>query len=271
MVFLTTIVLSRLAVSGRNGLQALYFSGVAVGIAVSSLMTGALVLADAPWQDGWFWAGALSAAGLVAVALLVGEGPVVQGADRVEPPLPKSPALLKVIVAYGLFGFGYIVTATFLVAIVRQGQGGPLFEAAVWLVTGLAAFPSVYLWKPLVRRLGNMKTFALGCVVEGIGVVASVKLGFQLGPLVGGLLLGGTFVALTTVGLVAGRSMAPESPRRVLAVMTAFFGVGQIIGPVVAGFLADRTGSFTAPSIGAAAALLLCALIALSVRGESRG
>jgi predicted MFS family arabinose efflux permease len=271
MVFSVTIVFSHLAAAGRNDLQALHFGGVGLGIVLSAILVGGLHLVDAGWAAGWVGAGVLSLAGFLIGAALIREGPLAAGNGAREPGLPRDLSLAKITVAYGIFGFGYIITATFLVAIVRQGQGGPLFEAAVWLVTGLAAFPSVYLWKPLVRRLGNMKTFALGCVVEGIGVVASVKLGFQLGPLVGGLLLGGTFVALTTVGLVAGRSMAPESPRRVLAVMTAFFGVGQIIGPVVAGFLADRTGSFTAPSIGAAAALLLCALIALSVRGESRG
>jgi predicted MFS family arabinose efflux permease len=174
-------------------------------------------------------------------------------------------ALAKIIVAYGIFGFGYIITATFLVAIVRQGDGGPFFEAVVWLVTGLAGFPSVYLWQPVAARLGGMKTFALGCLVEGIGVVASVKLGGSAGPLIGGFLSGGTFIAVTTIGLVAGRTLAAQSPRRVLAVMTAFFGTGQIIGPIVAGFLADRTGSFTIASMAAAIALLACALIALSV------
>lgn len=264
MVFLTTIVLSRLAVSGRNGLQALYFSGVAVGIAVSSLMTGALVLADAPWQDGWFWAGALSAAGLVAVALLVGEGPVVQGADRVEPPLHKSPALLKVIVAYGLFGFGYIVTATFLVAIVRQGEGGRLFEAAVWLVTGLAGLPSIYLGNRLAARWGLTLTFAAGCLVEALGVAASVTLGGYAGPLLGGILLGGTFIAITALGLQTGRLLAPLAPRRTIALMTAAFGTGQILGPLVAGALADWSGSFLLPSLGAALVLLVSGLFALS-------
>jgi hypothetical protein len=269
MVFAVTIVFSHLAAAGRNDLQALHFGGVGLGIALSAILIGGLHLAGAGWTMGWIGAGVLSLAGFLVAAALIREGPLAAGGGSREPRLPRSVALAKIIVAYGIFGFGYVITATFLVAIVRQGEGGPLLEAAVWLVTGLVGFPSVYLWKPVVARFGNMKTFALGCVVEGIGVVASVKLGSYAGPLIGGVLRGGSFIALTTFGLVAGRAIVAESPRRTLAVMTASFGVGQIIGPVVAGFLADRTGSFTAPSIGAAGALLVGALIALSVGGAS--
>ncbi len=265
MVFAVTIVFSHLSAFGRNDLQGLHFGGVGLGIAASALLTGGLHLAGAGWAMGWVGAGVLSLIGLLIAAVLIREGPASNGTAHREPPLPRNAALIKIIAAYGIFGFGYIITATFLVAIVRQGQGGPLFEAAVWLVTGVAGFPSVFFWSRVARRLGNMTAFALGSVVEGIGVVASVELGGYAGPLLGGLLLGGTFIAMTAIGLVAGRAIASEAPRRALAVMTAFFGVGQILGPIVAGFIADRTGSFTAPSLVAAATLLVCAILGLSV------
>ena len=110
-------------------------------------------------------------------------------------------------------------------------------------------------------RLGLTATFALACVVEAVGVVASVSLGGFAGPLLAGVLLGGTFIAITALGLQAGRLMAPQAPRRALALMTASFGAGQILGPILAGLLADWTGSFVAPSIGAAIVLMLCAAI----------
>ena len=265
MVFLASIVFSRLAIAGRNDLQAVHFGGVGLGIATSALMTGALVVAGAGWTAGWFWAAAISAIGFVVVVFLVDGGPVVTGERRREPPLPRHGPLLRLIVAYGIFGFGYVITATFLVAIVRQGEGGRLFESAVWLVTGLLAMPSVYLWSRLAGRIGLATTYAVGCLVEAVGVAASVILDGYLGPLISAVLLGGTFVAITALGLQAGRLFAPQSPRRVFALMTASFGLGQILGPVVAGYMADWTGSFLAPSLVAAGGLLVCGAIGWSV------
>jgi len=43
--------------------------------------------------------------------------------------------------------------------------------------------------------------------------------------------------------------------------MTASFGVGQMIGPMVAGFLGEATGNFETASFTAAAALILAAML----------
>lgn len=261
MVFMASIVFGRLAAAGRDDLQAVHFAGVGTGIAVSSVMTAMLHMAGSDWAAAWLWSGAVSLAALLAVAVLVDRGGGRRAAAAIEPPLPRSRAMRAIIVAYGLFGFGYIVTATFLVAIVRQNGEGPLFESLVWLATGLVALPSVYLWWRWARRYGLARAFAVGAVVEAAGVVASVAIGGKLGPLIGGMLLGGTFVALTALGLQLGRLAAPAAPRRALALMTASFGLGQIVGPSVAGLAAEATGSYLLPSAGAALALVAAAVL----------
>ncbi len=262
MVFLVTIVFSHLLRAGRSDLQAMHFSGVGVGIAVSAVMIGALVLAHQPWQAGWLWAGAISAVAFFFVLALVREGPAATAGKEREPRLPGSPAMHRLIWSYGLFGFGYIVTATFLVAIVRAGDGGRLFESIVWLVAGLTIPPANFFWAWLSRRHGLPLIVAAGCLVEAVGVVASVTIGGYAGPLVAAFLLGGTFVAITSLGLQMARTLAGQSPRRALAMMTAAFGTGQIIGPLVAGWLASASGSYLSSSLAAALCLVASAVLA---------
>ena len=79
------------------------------------------------------------------------------------------------------------------------------------------------------------------------------------------LLLGGTFIGMTALGFGAARALSPETPRRAVAIMTAAFGFGQMIGPSVAGFGHDLTGSFLLPSVLAAAGLLLSAVMTMQV------
>lgn len=269
MVFMASIVFSHLAEAGRGDLQAVHFGGVGLGIAVSSALLAILVSENAGWAAGWIWSGVLSVVGLLIVMLLAGSATPANGVDGREPALPKDRSLAKMIVAYGLFGFGYVVTATFLVAIVRQGGGGRVFEATVWMVAGLAGFPSTWFWQKLAARIGIYAAYAATCLIEVVGVTASVVVKGAAGPLIAGILLGGTFIAITALGIQMGRRLAPRAPRRVFAVMTAAFGLGQIVGPVAAGLLAQASGNYTLASIMAAVALLLSGVIAWSAAPKS--
>ena len=270
LVFLSSIVFDRIARAGRDGLTALHFGGVGLGIAVSAAAIGVLAYLGADWRQGWIWSGALSLAAALALLVMLDAPRATGAAPIVEPQLRLGGPLTRAILSYGLFGVGYVVTATFLVAIVREGEGGRLFEAWVWLATGLAGIPSVWFWNRVASSIGMFRAYALGCVVELVGVAASVSLGGYVGPLLGGILLGGTFIGVTALGLQASRRLAGQSPRRALALMTAAFGVGQAVGPVLAGYLADWTGSFFAPSLAAAAVLGIAAALVMNVAVPAR-
>ena len=72
--------------------------------------------------------------------------------------------------------------------------------------------------------------------------------------------VGGTFMGLTALGLIAARE-GKGDPRGRIALITAAFSAGQILGPVFAGYVYDLTGSFAGPSWCAAAALVLAAVL----------
>jgi predicted MFS family arabinose efflux permease len=269
LVFTSAIVFSHLNAANRQDLQAVHFGGVGLGIAASAVLVALSSVSGHGWREDWIGAALLSALGLVAVAALIREGPIKNAASVKEAPLEWTPSFIKINIAYGLFGFGYIITATFIIAIVRDNQGGASMEALVWLLTGLSGAISVWLWTPLLSRVGPFVALALGCAIQAVGVAASVMLPSPAGPLLGGVLLGLTFMVITAFGFQAGRTLLPNSARRVMSVMTAVFGIGQIIGPLVAGYLASMTGNFTLATLIAAASLVVAALFAFSARRNS--
>jgi predicted MFS family arabinose efflux permease len=263
LIIASTMVLERLVKADRSGLSALHFAGVGSGIAVSAALVAAMLLLGHDWRSLWLASGAVSLGALLAVAILLPD------CAATPAPLPArggdaagDASLRRLIIAYGLFGFGYIITATFLVTIVRITPVIRELEPVIWIVFGLAAAPSVALWAWIARRFGISATLALACVIEAAGVLASVAWQTANGILVAAILVGGTFMAITALGLIQARTLATGDPRRALAMMTGAFGLGQIIGPAFAGIVSDSLSSFTVPSIAAAVALFLAALLA---------
>jgi len=113
------------------------------------------------------------------------------------------------------------------------------------------------------RRWGNDRSFALACVAEAGGVALSVLTTDPAGVILAGALLGGTFMGITALGFIRARDLTRGDPRRSLALMTAAFGAGQMIGPTFAGLTFRLADSFLLPSLVAATALLVAAILAL--------
>ncbi|WP_299481000.1 YbfB/YjiJ family MFS transporter [uncultured Roseibium sp.] len=271
LVFSTTLVLERLNAGGHAGLSALHFAGVGIGIAFSALMIAVLSLYSSDWRYLWVASGLVTLA-LFAMAVRLVPPPPDQTASkpaenqRSETHDAKlSGSLVRLVAAYGLFGFGYVITATFVSAIARSDPSLQSSEQFVWLIVGLAAAPSVYAWNKVATRTGARKAFALACVLESTGVAMTVVSSMPALFLLGAGLLGGTFMGITALGLMEGRRQAqaggPAAVRQMLAILTASFGLGQVAGPWFAGLLHTATGSFEAPSLAAAAALLIAAAL----------
>jgi predicted MFS family arabinose efflux permease len=261
LIFASALVLDRLAAAGRGSLGAVHFAGVGTGIAVSA----ALVAMLHDWRTMWLASGALALAAGLAVLVLVPPdhpGPRIKAAGPRQP-LPRG--FLPLALAYGLFGFGYIITATFIVAMVRGSPEIAGLEPYIWVMFGVSAAPSVALWTGLAVRRGIRRTFAVVAFIEALGVAVSALWLTSASVIVTSVLVGGTLMGLTALGVMGAREGGGD-PRRRIALMTAAFSAGQIIGPSFAGYVYDLTGSLSGPSWAAAGALVVAGFLTLGAR-----
>lgn len=261
LVFASTLVLAELARSGRAALSAVHFAGVGAGIVISGVVVSALEAAGWSWSGLWLAVGALAAVMATAAALLLPRGGSGASSAPAAGPGKIPRGFFQLAASYGLFGFGYVITATFLMVIVRGSPQAKAVEPIVWVVVGLAGMPSIWAWTKLSQKTGLEVAYALACLLQAVGVAVSVLWPTVPGALLAALALGGAFMAVTALGLALARRLAPERASRVLAGVTAAFALGQMIGPVVGGALAERTGSFTQASLLAAGGLVLAGLL----------
>jgi predicted MFS family arabinose efflux permease len=260
LVFASALVIDRLVAAGRGELTAVLFGGVGVGIVLASLLTSYAATSGGNWRTAWLYSGVL---GLILVAIVAYLVP-----DK-EPSTSPTKSVVNesgrsisgLLGAYALFGFGYVITATFIVQLVRSAQYSLTVETWVWVLVGISAGPSIWMWNKVAKELGNSKAFGIACVILALGVGASVLIVNLAGLVFAAIMLGGTFMGITALGLVEARARSTSDPRHTLAMMTAAFGLGQIIGPGVAGHMRDSSGSFLLPSLMASCALLLAAIL----------
>lgn len=244
------------------------FAGVGLGIALSSelLVAGQTFGLESPalWltlAGGALVLGAVAAPGLDA-------RPAAESPPTIAVPEIQPIAVMRarrLIVLYGLAGFGYIITATYLPLLVKNAFG-TVNPIQVWALFGLGAIPSCFVWHALHVRLGTRLALFLNLALQAIGVVLPAISATPAGYLGSALMVGGTFMGTATISMLAARRIAHTMQTSILAAMTVSFGIGQIAGPLVASALYARTQSFSMSLEAAGAALAIAACLCIKFK-----
>nr|WP_095857657.1 YbfB/YjiJ family MFS transporter [Streptomyces sp. Ag82_O1-15] len=258
------------------------FGGVGAGIALSGLLV-LLLRPVADWRAAWWASAALAAVLAVASWNLRPEAPptTTQATQAIQAaPAAQATGATTVTAAtadssdgprthrwftalfasYTLEGIGYIIAGTFLVAAIEQSSPGPLGGGA-WVLVGLAAVPSSALWARLGRRWSRPALLLAALVVQAVGIALPALIGGAPAALVSAVLFGATFIGVSTLALATGAHL--EFPRSV-ALLTAGYSVGQILGPLVVAPLLHH--GYQQALILAASVVLVAAVAAAVLR-----
>src|SRR5574343_139213 len=225
----------------------IHFSGIGLGIAGCSIAVW-LMGSSFDWREQWF---AFTAIGclLIVPALAWLPAPDTSPVTKSGVPMrdnPPSPLFLRLFMAaYFCAGFGYVISATFIVAIVNGLPGLEGKGALAFLAIGLAAAPAAFNWDLIARYTGDLNALILAAVLHIFGIVLPVAVGGLIPTLFGALLFGGTFIGMVSLVLTMAGRYYPTRPAKMMSKMTLSYGVAQIIGPAIVGWLATRLGDYS--------------------------
>lgn len=265
------MVLDHLA--GHDGMR--HYGWMHAGIGFGIALSGAAVPAFAAYHG---WVGAWVGMGLLSLVLAAWATYAFAGvgSPSFAPAAPPRMArgaqrdLFWLTMAYGCVGFGYIITATFLVVIAREDARLAGVAEWLWVIVGLSAVPANVLWLRVGQRFGLLATLRAALLVNAVAVILpAITSNVALGAL-SAILFGATFTAIVTLALSAAREIAPGRSVRLVGAMTAVYGIGQIAGPVCAGYIAAYTGNFRAALMLASIVLLAGLALLLRIRGAAR-
>jgi predicted MFS family arabinose efflux permease len=247
------------------------FSGIGLGIALSGSLVPLFESAGG-WRFTWFGMGALAGLlTLTGVLLARKRGAALDIHAGQAEHCQATGGYRLLAAAYFCEGLGYIVSATFIVAMIARLPGLESFAPYSWVAVGLAAAPSTIFWQQVGRRIGVRPALMLAYTVQAIGILVSIRATSVAESCLAAVSFGGTFLGIVTLVMTEGNRRAGHDGRRTAAVLTVCFSVGQVIGPPLAGRMADLQGGFAMPLLLAALAVASGGiLVALDTRGFRR-
>ncbi len=247
MLIASGLILNWLIRHNFRGELGIHFAGCGLGIIFASLVVELLVQLAQSWSLQWIWF-ALAAALLSIPAWRWMPQPdtrpmTVSGAALVDQP-PSRPFMLIMLVAYFCAGYGYVISATFIVDIV-EGQPGLAGNGQwVFLLVGLAAMPAVIVWDRIARAVGYLKALMLAYSVQIFGIILPALTDTLWGAILSALLYGGTFIGCVSLVLTMAGRFYPTKPAKLMGKMTLSYGVAQIVAPAFTGMLAQDAGNY---------------------------
>ena len=249
-VLASNIVLEALRQAQKSNISGLLYSGVGLGIFTSSIYIFFETHNDS-WQLTWIVLGVVSLLGGMFVIFGMRDNPTIKIDQtqhaKIEDRQPLNAKFIRYFsIAYFCEGAGYIITGTFLVAIVKSIPELADYAALSWMFVGLGAIPSTVMWSVIAEKIGYDKATYCAFVLQIIGVSLPILSNHTLILMISSILFGSTFLGLTTLFMSTGQKLMYQSGGKsnLVASLTVIYSVGQMVAPAISGVLIGASNNY---------------------------
>ncbi|SEG77930.1 YbfB/YjiJ family MFS transporter [Marinobacterium lutimaris] len=247
LLLASALILNWLIRHGYRSELGVHFIGMGAGIAFCSLVVELFSALNLDWRGQWI--------GFALLALLLAipawrwmprpdlSGKTRAGEQLVDQPPSRSFNRL-LLAAYFCAGWGYVISATFIVDIVQRQPGLENSGNWVFLALGLAAAPAVIVWDKVARRIAYVPALLLAYVAQLLGILMPALSPSLFGALLGAVLFGASFIGAVGLVLTLAGRFYPTKPAKLMGRMTLAYGLAQILAPAITGTLAEQLGNY---------------------------
>ncbi|MGP9802663.1 YbfB/YjiJ family MFS transporter [Rheinheimera sp. NSM] len=241
----------------------IHFAGLGFGIALSALLVELMLSLQLDWRAQWqYFAGFAVLLAIPAWRWLPRPAVVTAAGHSRSADTPPSTRFYRLMLAsYFCAGYGYVISATFIVTIVERMPGLSGSGNLSFIVLGLAATPAVLLWDLIARKTGYLKAIMLALLAQSAAILLPLWFSSLAAVLLSAALFGATFVGVVSLVLTMAGRLYPGKPAKLMGKMTLAYGSAQVLAPALTGYLAGITGQYDIGLYLAAGFVMLGALL----------
>ncbi|MDP4608554.1 MAG: YbfB/YjiJ family MFS transporter [Burkholderiaceae bacterium] len=270
MLLGTGLILSWMTRAGKRAELGAHFMGIGIGIVISAAAAAAFAGWGLSWQLRWWGFGLIALLCAVVAWRWCPPAPPALPSHASAVADPPQPWLWPMVLAYFCAGVGFVISATFTVVVIEAVPALAGKGSLAWLLVGVAAIPTVYLWDKVARALGELKALALAYAVQTLSVALPALSDSLWAGLSGAALYGATFLGIVSMTLSFAGRRAPNNPGKAMAKLTLGYGVAQILAPVMAAYAAAVVGNYLGALWMTAAMLLVGAALLMWLHNSGR-
>ena len=265
----TGLVLKWLIHNNEREEMGMHFAGAGVGIVVGALVVDYAansLFGGLNWRGQWFALAAVGTLLLVPAFLMM----PMPKSEQIEEAInidrttePSSRWLILLTIAYICAGFSNTVNITFTSLITEyiplEKQG-----TIMWMFVGFAAAPAPFVWDRIARRTGYLNAiraaFATNIASNFLMTAGDSYFAISLSS----VLFGFAFMGIVSLTLTIIGNKYRYRATQVMAQLTLGYCIAQIISPIIAGQIAEISGSFNL-ALFTVSGIMLLGMLCLSL------
>lgn len=257
----------------RSGLiLGIYYGGTGLGIVLSAILVPLVLHCAACLASHQSWQVAWAALGVVCVLFW---GALFYPARKISYTLPKAVegvgfdvfSFRYALLAYMMFGAGYIGYMTFIIALLRENGVSDAGASLFYSLLGISVVLSSRLWHRLLDKYKGGQALSILTGLLALFCVLPVFYQSQLAAFVSGIGFGGVFLSVVASTTALVRHNLPQAAWSAgISAFTTAFAIGQIVGPVFVGWVSDRSSGLQTGFLASGLILFIGSVLAVRQR-----